>query len=160
MIVAGELRITTQLAREQTARQRHSRQNAYVAPLGLLKEESGRAQAQHVEDDLHGLDIGILNRLERLFDLLHADAVVLNLAGLHQIIQRLEHLGAVVHLGGRAVQLDNIERLDFKIPEAAFDKCGEVGGIVAVGVVRRKPATGFCGDVEGDVRALACAAGQ
>src|SRR2546429_3632126 len=48
---------------------------------------------------------GILNRLQRLFDLFHANAVVANLALLDQTIQRREKFRVVVNLRGWTVQL-------------------------------------------------------
>ena len=44
------------------------------------EEQLGRALAEDVEDDLHRLHAGILDGLERLFHLFHADAVIAQLA--------------------------------------------------------------------------------
>ena len=58
-----------EFAGQHPACQRHARQDADLAPHGFGKEQLGRSLAEDVENDLHGLDVGILNRLEELLPL-------------------------------------------------------------------------------------------
>ena len=136
-------RLAGHLAGQQAARQRYAHDHAHLARLRLAEEQLRRAVAEHVEDDLHRFDVRIFNRLERFLDLFHADAVVLNLPGLHQIVQRAEDFRAVEHLGRRAVELDQIERFGVQVRQAALDETGQVFGGIAVRDMRIEPPPGF-----------------
>ncbi len=94
------------------------------------------------------LTSGILDRLDRLFDLFHADAVVLDLARLHQVIQHVEDFRVVVDLGGRAVQLHQVEGFHIQVSQAALDESGQILAVVAFGDMRVEAATGFGSDVD------------
>ena len=96
------------LACEQSARQRNPGQNAYIPEFRLRKEKLSGSLAEQIEDNLNRGDARILNGLKRFFDLLNADAVVLNLAGFLQVVECSKHLGLVVHLGWRAMHLHEI----------------------------------------------------
>ena len=126
MIVGRELRLARQLAGQHSAGQRHARQNADLLARRLREEQIRRTLPEAVEDDLHRLHVGILDRLERLLHALHADAVVANLAGLHQPVERAEDLGPVIDIGGRAMQLHQVEAIGGEIAQAVLDEAGEV----------------------------------
>jgi hypothetical protein len=87
MVISGEGGVGSKLAGEQTACQRHPSENADLLLLGSRKEEIGGSLAKRVEDDLHGLKVGILDGPEGFLYLLHADAVVADFARLHEIIE-------------------------------------------------------------------------
>ena len=124
------------LARQHPRRQRQARQDADLAARGLGEEQLGRALAEDVVDDLHRLHAGELDGLQRLLDPLDADAVEAELARLHQIVEHAEDLGLVVDVGGRAVELQQVEGLDLQILQAALDE----GGQVRRGCSRRRSA--------------------
>ena len=114
----------------------------------MLEEQLRGPEPEGVEDDLHRLDVRILDRLEGLLHLLDADAVEADLSGLHQPVEGREDLGAVIDLRRGAVELDKIEAVDGEVRQAAVDEGGEVRGVVAVGGVRREPPAGLRNDVE------------
>ena len=103
MIVWLELRIARQLARQQSASQRHTDDDSHVSPFGFRKEQFRRSMAKHVENDLHALHAGKFDGLERFFDFLDADAVVTNFAGRLQSVQHAKHFGSIENVGGRAM---------------------------------------------------------
>src|SRR4028119_1440872 len=95
-----------------------------AAPGGLLREV--------VKDDLARPAPGIIQRHARLLDLLHAHAVVLDLAGPLQLVESLEGGVLTVHLCGRAVDLQEVQGFDAEVPEAPLDDGGEDFGVVAL----------------------------
>src|SRR5208337_4508060 len=64
MVVGGELRIAREFAGEHAARKRHSRQDADTFRKRLSQEKIGRPLTEAVEDDLHGLYVGIFDSLQ------------------------------------------------------------------------------------------------
>ena len=148
-----------QLAGQQPRRQRQAREHADLAALGLGEEQLGRALAEHVVDDLHRLHAGVLDRLQRILDALDADAVEPHLPGLHQVVEDPEHLGLVVDVRRRAVQLQQIQRVGLEILQAALDEGGQVLAVEALGDERLQALAGLGRDVE-RVAALAAQARQ
>ena len=65
-------------------------------------------------------------RFDRFLHFFHGNAVILNLPGLHQVVQRAEGFRHVVDLGRRAVQLHQVQGLDVQIFQAALDKRSQV----------------------------------
>ena len=119
---SANLLLAGHLAGQHPRRQRQPRQDADLLLARLGEEEVGRPLAEDVVDDLHRLHAGVLDRLERLLDPLDADAVEADLAGLDQVVAEAEHLGVVVEVGGRAVQLQQIDRLGPQVLQAAVDE--------------------------------------
>src|SRR5690348_1444282 len=146
MIVRGELRLAIQLAGEQATRERHAHDHADFPGLRLAEEQLPGTLAEDVVDDLYRGDARVLDRLQRLFDLFDGHAVVADLAGRHQGLERLEYLGPVVDLRGRAVQLHEIERVHAEVLAAAIDEGFEILARVTAGHVRRKASPGLGGD--------------
>src|SRR5262249_3590298 len=62
--------------------------------------------------------------------------------------EAVEHLGHVVDVGRRAVQLEQIERLDLEVAQAALDVAGQAAEAVRGHAVRLRAATGLGGHVE------------
>jgi len=96
--------------------------DADVLAPGLFEEQFGRALAEHVEDDLYRLDAGVLDGLQGLLDLLDADTVVGYLPFFLQPVERLEGLGLVVRVVGRAVEPDKFQRLLAEVLPRAVDE--------------------------------------
>ena len=115
MVVGTELRLAGVLAREQPGRQRHPHDHADPAPRRLCEEHARRPLPERVEDDLHAGDVRVLHRLQRLLDAFDADAVGGDPALLDHRVEVLEDLRVVVEVGRRAVQLDQVERVDAEV---------------------------------------------
>ena len=106
----------------------------------------GRALAEAVEDDLHCLHVGKLDRLQRFLNFLHAHAVIANFAGAHQIIQDGEGLGPRIEFGRRAVELQQIDGLAGQIAQTVFDPSREILPGVAFHRLTRQAAACFGGN--------------
>ena len=139
VVVGRKLRIRLQFSSEHSAGKRHSREDPDFLFFRARKEEFSRALAETVENNLDGLNVGELDRLERFFDLLHAHAVVADFAGLRELVERGEHVRPVVHLGRRAVQLHEIERIGLQVLQAAINERGQILAVVTGGRVRVEP---------------------
>ena len=74
---------------------------------------------------------------------LDADAVVADLAGRLQPVERVERLRMVIEVGRRAVELDEVERLDLEVFQAAVDPAAEVLVTVAGDGLLRQAAAGL-----------------
>ena len=61
MVIGGESGIRSQFAGEQAARQRHASENANRFFLARVKKMLGGPLPETIEDDLHGLHVGILD---------------------------------------------------------------------------------------------------
>src|SRR5690606_18637128 len=116
-----EAGIRAELAAEHAAGQRYARDHRHAAALGLGEEQLRRAQAEHVEDDLHAGDVRVFDRLEGFLDALDAHAVARDRAALDQPLQVFEQLRVVVGVGRRAMQLQQVEGLDLQVAAAAVD---------------------------------------
>ena len=99
-------------------------------------------------DYLERLQGGVLERLQPLFDALDAGAVEAHFPGLHQIVQHPEHFGHVVHVGRWAVKLDQVERRDLEILEAALHVPSQVYAVVAFPDMRTRAASDLGGHPE------------
>ena len=148
VIPFGEGARAGELAAQKSAGQRHPRDDRHVPPQRLLEEQLRRPEPEGVEDDLHRLDIRILDRLEGFLHLLDAHAVEADLPGLHEPVEGLEDLRAVIDLRRRAVELDEVEAVDGEVRQAAVDEGREIRGVVAVGGVRGEPAASLRDDME------------
>jgi hypothetical protein len=71
--------------------------------------------AQAVQDDLDGRDMRAGQRRQRLFARLDTHAVRLDAALGHHLVQRVVHRVGRIHRRRRAVQLDQVERLDAEV---------------------------------------------
>src|SRR4029077_15632213 len=111
VVVGGEGRVAAELAGEQAAGQRDAGKNADLLLLRLREEDFGGTLPEAVEDDLHGLDIGILDRFQGLFDLLDADAVVADFPRFHEVVEDGEDFRAGVEVRRRTVELEQVERV-------------------------------------------------
>ena len=120
-----------ELAGEQAGGERDTDDHADVAQPGLLEEQLGRPLAEDVEDDLHGRDARILDRLQRLLDLLDAHAVCLHQPFFDQAVAGFEDSRRVVGVPRRTVQLDEVGGLDAEILERALEPAAQI----LVGVV-------------------------
>ena len=106
--------------------------------LACGKKASGGALPEAVEDDLHRLNIGILNRLKGLFDLLNTDSVVADLAGLDQVVEDCKHFRAGIKLGGRAMKLKKIKSFAGEIAQTVFDPRRKILAAVSCNRLARK----------------------
>src|SRR3954471_5194450 len=132
MIVGGKCRIGSQLAAQHSAGQRHSCQYPDLLLLRLLKKQLRRTLAKTIENNLHALNIGKFDGFQSFLDSLDADAVVANPPFLHQAIQHSENLRMVVRVSGRAMELEQIECIRFKVAQAVVNPRGKILVIVAV----------------------------
>ena len=98
-------------------------------------------KAEHVEDDLDALDVRIGNRFERLVHPFHAHAIEAKLPLLHQVVEDAKDLGHVIDFGRWTVQLEEVNRLCLQIPQAPFDKAGQVLAVIATRRVRIEPSS-------------------
>src|SRR5215470_16817762 len=105
MVVLGKLRVRGELACQQAACQRYTRQDANLAIASGSKELLGRLETEHVEDDLDTLEIWIGDCLERLVYALHTDTIKADLALLHQVVEDAEDFRHIIDLVGWAVEL-------------------------------------------------------
>ena len=144
-----------ELAGQQARRERHPGEDAHVPSRRLGEEPVRGPLAEHVEDDLDRGDARELDGLERLLDLLHADAVGGDGARGHQLVERREVLRAVVDGRVEAVELDQVQGLHAQVLAAAIRPCPERLGRVARHVQGRSPA-----HLGGDEEGLAGALGQ
>jgi predicted transcriptional regulator len=78
------------------------------------------------------------DRGERLVHAFHADPVVPDLAGRHQIIEDAVDAGVAEHRRGRTVKLQQIDGLHFEVAQASIDPVREVRAAVAVRRLRRQ----------------------
>ncbi len=115
VVVCCEACVSTELAGQQTRGERNADDHADVAQAGALEEELGRSLTEDVEDDLHRCDAWILDRLQRLLNLLDADPIRADEPFLHESVAGLEHRGCVVRLPRWAVQLNEIDRVDVEV---------------------------------------------
>ena len=143
MVVLGEAGLRAELAGQQPAGQRHAHDHRHAAPLGLAEEQFGRTQAEHVVDDLHAGHARELDGLERFLHAFDADPVARDLAALDQAIEALEDLRAVIGVGGRAMQLQQVQGVHLQVAQAAVDPVLQVGGAVAFHGLRGQPASGL-----------------
>ena len=132
MIVGGEGGAGRHLSGQHPRGERQPGEDAHPAPGCLGQEPVGRALAEDIEDNLHGLYARELDGLERLLHPLDAHAVGADLPFRHQSVEGAEDLGSVVDLGGRAVQLQKVEGLDLQVLEAPLHEGFEVFVVVAV----------------------------
>ncbi len=144
MVGLRERRLGGHPAREEAAGERNPHDHPDVAGQRFAEEELGRPLAEHVEDDLNRLDAGVLDGFERLLDLLDTDPVVEDLASGHHVVECLEQGRPVVHVGRRAVQLDQVQCLHFQVLQTAVDEPFDVLRRVPGGDVRIEAASGLC----------------
>src|SRR5207248_9802160 len=97
-----------------------------------LEEQAGRTLTEDVEDDLDGRHTRILDRLQRLLDLLDAHAVCADEALGNQPVAGLEDSRFVVDLPRRTMELDEINDVDTEVLQRALQPAAEV----VVGVLR------------------------
>jgi len=136
VIVLWKLRLRGYLACKETACQRNTDYYSNFPLLCCGKEICGGLQSEHVEDDLHALEIRVFCGLERLGDLLDADPIVSHLAFTFQFIKRSENFRPIVDLGGRAVQLQQVNAVYTQVSEASIHKSLKVASVISVGGVR------------------------
>src|SRR6266567_7445401 len=106
VVVERKLRIRLQFSGEHSAGKRHSREDSDFLLFRARKEEFSRALTETVKNNLDGLNVGILDRLECLLDFLDTHAVVANLSGFNQIVENSEYLGMLIEFGGWAMKLE------------------------------------------------------
>ena len=98
-----------------------------ICPLFRDLEEQARGPLpEDVENDLDADHARIFDRLQRLLDPFDADAVVADLAGSLQPVERVERLRMVIEVGRRAVELDEVERFDLEVFQASLDPAAQV----------------------------------
>src|SRR5918997_6552619 len=130
-------------------------ENADVLLLGEREELLDRLLAEDVEDDLDGLHARIRQGHPRLLDPLDADAVVLYLARLLQVVQGLEGLALAVRRRRRAVELEEVQGFYAEVLQAPLGKAGEVLVVVPFGGVGVETPAGLGGDEDLVVRPFA-----
>src|SRR5271165_956928 len=146
VIVGREGGIATEFAGKETARQRHACQDANLLPFGLREEEFRGPLAEAIEDDLHGLDIRVLDCFQRFLDLFDADAVIAEFAGFYQIIEHGEDFGAVIDFRGRTMKLQQVQGIGREISQTVFNPRGQVFTGVAFDRLPRQAATRLGGN--------------
>src|SRR4051812_30127665 len=109
MIFRGKPRISPELARQQTARKRHPRENANLPLLCLRKEHFGRPLAKAIEDNLDSLHVRIFDCFQSLFHPFDTDPVVTELPCPDKIIKHSENFGMVVKVSRWAMQLKQVQ---------------------------------------------------
>src|SRR3981189_3579730 len=148
MVVGREGGIAMEFTRQQAAGERHAGEDAYLLLFSSGEELVRWTLAETVENDLHGLDVGKLDCLERFFDLLDAHTVMANFARRHQVIQDPEDLRPVIQRARRTMQLEQIEAVGRKIPQTVFDPHGQILAAVSFDGLARQTASGFRGHHE------------
>ncbi len=78
------------------------------------------------------LHVRVADAAQRLVDGLDADAVVADLARLHEVVEDAEHLRHVVDLRVRAVELQQVDRIHLEVAQAALDPRAQVRAAVAL----------------------------
>src|ERR1700722_6850097 len=146
MVGILELRIGPELTGKKAAGERHARDYGDLFGFSRREKSLYRALAENVEDDLDAGHAGIFDCLQSLFDPLYADPVIQDLALFHQRVETLENFRAIIEVGGRERKLDEIERIDFQVFQAALDPGGQVRRGIAGDVLRRQPPARFGGD--------------
>ncbi len=98
VIIGSEGGLGIQFAGQHTAGERYTGEDSHLFLLGPREEYFGGALPEAVEDDLHCLNIGKLDRLERFFHFLDTDPVVSDFACLdhdRRVSRRLQDLRKV-----------------------------------------------------------------
>jgi hypothetical protein len=144
MIALRKLCIAAELSTEHAAGERNAYNDANLPLAGGGEELIGGLEAEHIEDNLHALHVGISDGLEGLFNLLHTDAIVADLALPHEVVEDAEDLWIIVNLCWRTVQLQEIKRLHIQVAQTTLHKAGQVLAIVARRDMRIESATRFC----------------
>ncbi|QAY73036.1 MFS transporter [Agromyces protaetiae] len=139
VVVRRERRLERVAARQQTARERHARDDADACRGSGGQHLVERLQAEGVEDDLHGRDVRPGDREERLLDGLDAHAVVRDRAVRDEGVERVEHDVVAVDGRRRAVQLHEVERGDAEVLPRAVGPRAEVLEDVVLGYLRHPP---------------------
>src|SRR5262249_41055833 len=115
-----------QLAGQQAAGKRDTREDPGAAANRLGEEHLRGPRAEDVENDLNRLDARVTYCLERLVDPFDADAVMANLAGPDHVVENRVDTVIREDLGGRAVQLQEVDRVDAQVAQAAADPLVEI----------------------------------
>src|ERR1700738_307749 len=126
MIVRPKLALRRKLAGQHPGRQWEPGQNPDLALARFAEKQVRRTLAKDIENDLYRLHTRVFNRLQRLLDLFNADAVMANLSLPDQIVKSRKQFRPIVNLGRRAMQLQQVERLDFQVLKASFDEGRQV----------------------------------
>ena len=155
VIVGRKPRHGSELAGQKTARQWNPGEDADLLRQRFGEDPFRRLEAEHVEDNLNTLHVRVLHRVERLVGRLNADPVVAQLAGGNQVVQNGEGFRLSVERRWRAMELEEIDRLDFEVREAAVDPCGQVVPAVSFTRLLRQAASGLGRDPNRVPRPLA-----
>ena len=115
---------------------------------GQFKEQVRGALAENVENDLHRLDVWKFDGLDGFLDFFNADAVMPEFSGRDEVVQNLKNFGHVINLGGRAMELEQIQSFGFEVAQTAFDERRQVFAAVALGSLFAQTPAGLGGDVE------------
>src|SRR5438105_8439299 len=87
VIIGSESGVPVELTGEQSARERHARQDPHLLLLGLRKKQFCRTHAKTVEYDLNRLHVGKFDGLQRFFHSLNAHSVIADFSGGYEVIQ-------------------------------------------------------------------------
>ena len=139
VIVLGEGRVGAELARQQAAGQGQADDQRHATGPGRVEEHVDRLLPEDVENDLERLDPVVFEAHQRLVDRLDACPECLDLALAFQLGERVEDLAAPHDVGGNAMGLGQVDRLDAQPLERGFgmpehDVAAEVVGPARVGV--------------------------
>jgi hypothetical protein len=102
--------------------------------------------AKTIENNLHALDVRVLDGLQCFVHFFHADAVVSQLAGLHHAIENIESFRLEIEFSGRAVELQQVERVGCEIAQAVFHPRGKIRSAVAGDRLLQQTPPGLGGD--------------
>jgi hypothetical protein len=143
VIIRGKRGVRPEFSGKHPARKRHTSEYTNLPPLRVRKEIIRRTLAEAIEDDLHCLDVRVLNGFESLFYFLYADSVVADFPGPNQIVENSEYLSAVVQGRRGAMELQQIQRVSRKISQTVFDPACKVFATVAFDGLLREAAPCF-----------------
>src|SRR5579859_6312342 len=135
VIGRGKLRLGTKFAGQQSTCQGDTSQNTDVALTRGGEKLFRGFEAEHIEDNLYALEIGIGDCFERLVHALDADTVEANLALLYQVVEDAKDFWHGINLRRRAVELEKVERFGLQVAQASLHKGCQVLTVVAAGDV-------------------------
>jgi len=143
VIIGSEGGLGAQFACQQAAGEWYTGEDSHLFLLGPREEYFRGALSEAVEDDLYGLNIGELDRLERFFHFLDTYSVVTDFACLDQIVEDREDFRAFVECGGWTVKLKKVESVGRKVAQAVFNPSRQVLAAVPGNRLARQATAGF-----------------
>ena len=142
----GERGLRSVLPREQPRGERQADDDRHALLLGLVQDRCDRRLAVDVEDDLQTREPRLSQGRFRFRGRFHARAEALDLAFRLQLAERLEHLAPLEFFQRDAVQLGQIQGLNFEPLQRVFGVPADVRGPAVLHQPRIGPAAELGGD--------------